>query len=136
MSTPRRTFLPLALITLGVVFLLGNALPGPGRGGLIVLGLGVACLIGRITTGRYGYAVPAGILIGVGSFISLRDVFGPDAFGGGWWFVCLGLGFALVYVIGLRPHQVWPLFPAAILTMLGLVLFGFTAMAPLASLAW
>src|SRR5215207_844525 len=137
MSTPRGSFLPFALITLGVVFLLGNLLPGPGRGDLIVLGLGIAFLIGRLTTGRYGYAVPAGILIGVGSFISLRDVLGRDAVdNGGWWFICLGLGFLLTYLIGMRPKVVWPLFPATILSLLGLVLFGFTALAPLASLAW
>src|SRR5262249_22616846 len=36
-----RSFLPLALITLGVVFLLGNMLPGPGHAGLILVGLGI-----------------------------------------------------------------------------------------------
>ena len=61
-SVLSRTFLPLALITLGVVFLLSNLIPERGRGGLVVLGLGAAFLIGRVTTGRYGYAVPAGIL--------------------------------------------------------------------------
>ena len=54
-----RSFLPLALITLGVVFLLSNMVP-QGRGGLIVIGLGAAFMIGRLTTGRYGYSVPAG----------------------------------------------------------------------------
>ena len=66
-SVLSRSFLPLALITLGVVFLLGNLVPERGRGGLVVLGLGLAFLIGRITTGRYGYAVPSGILLGIGS---------------------------------------------------------------------
>jgi hypothetical protein len=137
MSTSRRSFLPLALITLGVVFLLGNLLPGPSRGGLIVLGIGTAFLIGRITTGRYGYAVPAGILIGIGSYLTLRDMLGPGTLeSGGWWFICLGLGFALTYVIGGRASDVWPLFPASVLILLGLVLFGFTALSPLASLAW
>src|SRR5258708_17226007 len=62
-SVLSRSFLPLVLITLGVVFLLGNLVPERGRGGLVVLGLGVAFLIGRVTTGRYGYAVPAGNLL-------------------------------------------------------------------------
>jgi len=136
MTTPRRGFLPLALITLGVIFLLGNLVPGPGKGGLIVLGIGIAFLIGRITTGRYGYSVPAGILIGIGTYISLRDIFGPQGLeGSGWFFMALGLGFGLTYLIG-RPSMIWPLFPAAVLICLSLVLFGFSVLAPLASLAW
>src|SRR5438105_11339147 len=111
-----RSFLPVALITLGVVFLLGNLVPERGHGGLVVLGLGAAFFVGRITTGRYGYAVPAGILIAIGTYVSLHDMQGPRfAQGGGWFFVLLSLGFGLVYVIGLRPSAVWPLFPATVL---------------------
>src|SRR5438128_10052938 len=72
-----RRFLPLALITVGVVFLLSNFVPAAGRGGLVVLGLGAAFLVGRVTTGRYGYAVPAGLLIAIGTYVSLDDVQGP-----------------------------------------------------------
>ena len=120
-SAVSRSFLPVALITLGVVFLLGNLVPERGRGGLVVLGLGAAFLIGRITTGRYGYAVPAGILLAIGSYIGLQDLQTLQFVGGGGpFFVCLGLGFALVYLIGLRPTAVWPLFPATVLIGLGL----------------
>src|SRR4030081_2203676 len=89
-SVLSRSFLPLALITLGVVFLLGNLIPERSRGGLVVLGLGVAFLVGRVTTGRYGYAVPAGILLAVGSYIALQEVqtFQPVQ-GGGLFFVLL-----------------------------------------------
>jgi hypothetical protein len=136
-SVLSRSFLPLALITLGVVFLLGNLVPERGRGGLVVLGLGVAFLIGRVTTGRYGYAVPAGILLAVGTYISLQDLQTFQAVrGGGPFFVLLGLGFALVYLIGLRPGAVWPLFPAGVLIGLGLVLFGAASFGALASLSW
>src|SRR5438105_13556080 len=85
-----RSFLRLALITMGVVFLLGNLIPERGRGGLVILGLGVAFLIGRATTGRYGYAVPAGILLAIGSYTALQDMqnFQP-ARGGGLFFVLL-----------------------------------------------
>jgi hypothetical protein len=133
-----RSFLPLALITLGVVFLLGNLVPERGRGGLVVLGLGVAFLIGRVTTGRYGYAVPAGILLAIGSYIGLQQLqpFQPMMGGAGLFFVLLGLGFALVYLIGLRPAAVWPLFPASILIGLGLLLFGAASFGALASLSW
>jgi hypothetical protein len=133
----RRRFLPLALITLGVVFLLSNFVPAAGRGGLVLLGLGAAFLVGRIATGRYGYAVPAGILIAIGTYLSLQDMQGPRFVqGGGWFFVLLSLGFALVYVIGLRPAAVWPLFPATVLLGLALVLFGVGSLGLLASMSW
>ena len=38
-SPMSRAFLPLALITLGVVFLLGSLVPERGRGGLFFAGL-------------------------------------------------------------------------------------------------
>jgi len=136
-SVLSRTFLPLALITLGVVFLLSNLIPERGRGGLVVLGLGAAFLIGRVTTGRYGYAVPAGVLLAIGTYISLQDLQTFQAIrGGGPFFVLLGLGFALVYLIGARPGAVWPLFPAAVMIGLGLVLFGAASFSALASLSW
>src|SRR5438132_5697898 len=138
-SALSRSFLPLALITLGVVFLLGNLVPERGRAGLFVLGLGAAFLVGRLTTGRYGYAVPAGILMAIGAYISLQDLSGlrASAFqGAGAFFVLLGLGFALTYAIGLRPWAIWPLFPATVLVGLGLALLGISALGALASLSW
>src|SRR3981081_2850168 len=105
-------FVPVALITLGVVFLLGNVVPEGGRGGLVLLGLGATFLIGRATTGRYGYAVPAGLLIALGAYVGLHDL--RPTQGPGLFFVLFGLGFALVYLIGGRPEAVWPIFPAAI----------------------
>ena len=132
-----RSFLPLALITLGVFFLLGNLVPERAHAGLVLLGLGAAFLIGRVTTARYGYAVPAGLLIAVGIYVSLPFIPpGQPTSSAGWFFVLLGLGFALVYLIGLRPGTVWPLFPAAVLVGLGLVLFGLGSLGPLASLSW
>src|SRR4029077_18594081 len=73
-----RSFLPLALITLGVVFLLGNLIPDRARAGVVVLGLGAPFRLGRVTTGRYGYAVPAGILIGLGAHLSLQEAQRPQ----------------------------------------------------------
>ncbi|HET6316919.1 MAG TPA: DUF4097 family beta strand repeat-containing protein [Chloroflexota bacterium] len=132
-----RSFLPLALITLGVVFLLGNVLPGPGRAGLILLGLGAAFAIGRVTTGRYGYSVPAGILIAIGCYVVVLEMGAPrGASAAGAFFLLLGGGFVLTYLIGMRPHAVWPLIPAAVLICLGLLLFGWASMVPVASFAW
>src|SRR4030081_975775 len=132
-----RSFLPLALITLGVVFLLGNLVPERGRGGLVVAGLGAAFLLGRLTPGRYGYAVPAGILIAIGAYIGLQVIRILDAPPGpGLFFILLGLGFYLVYLMGMGPAAVWPLFPATILVGLGVVLFGVSWLGPLAGFSW
>jgi hypothetical protein len=138
-STLSRSFLPLALITLGVVFLLSNLIPDRGRGALIVLGLGAAFAVGRLTTGRYGYAVPAGILLAIGAYILIHefDIQGIHGISSaGLFFVLLGLGFGVVYAIGLRPAEIWPLFPAVILVGLGMVLLGAASLGPLASLSW
>ena len=133
-----RSFLPLVLITLGVVFLLGNLVPERGRAGLFMLGLGAAFLIGRVTTGRYGYCELAGLLIALGAFVGLqgmqgsaghprrRPVLHPAR----------DTGFALVYLIGLRPGTIWPLFPATILVALGVVLYGAAWLPVLASFNW
>jgi hypothetical protein len=103
-SALSRSFVPLALITVGVVFLLGNLVPAPGRGGLILLGLGIAFAVGRVTTGRYGYAVPAGILLGIGSYVALQEIVGAQPLqNSSWFFILLGLGFAGTYIIGMRP---------------------------------
>src|SRR5258708_37969635 len=95
-SVLSRSFLPLALITLGVVFLLSNLVPERGRGGLVVLGLGAAFLIGRLTTGRYGYAVPAGGLLAVGTQHRLQGLQTfPAGRGGAPVFVLLGAGLSV-----------------------------------------
>jgi len=140
-SALSRSFVPLALITLGVVVLLSNfassVISDRGRGGLIVFGLGAAFAVGRLTTGRYGYAVPAGLLISLGAFIvaqSLDITQGTSS--GGLFFVLFGLGFALVYLIGLKPTAVWPLVPAAILVAIGGVHLGLASLGPLASWSW
>lgn len=136
-SPMSRGFLPLALITIGVVFLLSNLVPERGRGGLVILALGAAFVIGRLTTGRYGYAVPAGILLAIGTYAILHDMAAVGGMAGsGLFFLLLGLGFALAYVIGMRPFAYWPLFPAIILTGIGLVMLGVSALGPLASLSW
>jgi hypothetical protein len=129
-----RSFLPLVLITIGVVFLLGNLIPDRARGGLIVFGLGVAFMVGRLTTGRYGYAVPAGILMAIGAHIGLQELgLLQGSSGPGPFFAMLGLGFVLIYIIGGRPSAIWPLFPGLILLCLGLVVFGARTLAPLAA---
>jgi hypothetical protein len=140
-SALSRSFLPLALITVGVVVLLSNfassLISDRGRGGLIVLALGAAFAVGRLTTGRYGYAVPAGILIGIGAYIVIESLdVTRGASSAGWFFVMLGAGFGLAYLLGLRATAVWPLIPGVILIALGAVLLGAATLGPLASWSW
>jgi len=136
-SALSRSFLPLALITLGVVFLLSNLVPEQARGGLVVLGLGAAFIAGRLTTGRYGYAVPGGILVSIGIYVIAQHLWAPRGLSAsGTFFLLLGLGFGLVYIVGMRPASIWPLFPAVILLGLGVVQLGVASLGPLASWAW
>lgn len=109
----------LILIALGITFLFGTWFPAGGA--WLFLGLGTAFLVARVLTGRYGYAVPAGILLGFGTFVWFSEtgfLSGPGA--GGLFFVFLGLGFLASYAIAGRPEAVWPVLP-------GLLLIGFGA---------
>ena len=109
----------LILVAIGVSALFATWLPGGGA--WLFLGLGSAFLLARILVGRSGYAVPAGILLGFGTFVLLTEagyVIGPAT--GGLFFICLGVGFLASYAIAARPEAVWPILP-------GLVLIGFGA---------
>jgi hypothetical protein len=122
-----RILWPLILIALGTVFLIGNYVANLGS--LLFLALGAAFLVARIVQREYGLAVPAGILLGFGTFVALEANgwlagTGTDTTQGGWFFVLLGAGFLAVYLIGARPALIWPLFPAAILAGFGLLLIG------------
>lgn len=139
-AAPRPHILwPVLLIALGVVFLLGNAFPNLGS--LLFLALGTAFLVARVVQREYGFAVPAGILLGFGTFVALTangwllDT-GADTAQGGWFFILLGAGFLLVYLLGARPARRWPLFPATILAAFGLVLIGQDNLAWFARLGW
>src|SRR5262245_28663859 len=61
-----RILWPLILIALGTVFLIGNYVANLGS--LLFLALGVAFLVARVVQREYGFAVPAGILLGFGTF--------------------------------------------------------------------
>jgi hypothetical protein len=139
LPAPRRTRAGivggLILIALGVAALAGNLLPTPG--GVLFIGLGSAFLVARVLTGRYGYAVPAGVLLAFGAFVSLTEsrlVVGREA--GGLFFIILGLGFVASYVIAARPRQVWPIVPASILIGFGLFVQGWLLAWPFEQLVW
>jgi Putative adhesin len=109
----------LILIALGIAALGGTWFPGGGA--WLFLGLGTAFLIGRVLTGRHGYAVPAGTLLAFGSFVWFTEtgiLNSPQT--GAAFFVFLGLGFLAAYAIAARPGAVWPVLP-------GVMLIGFGA---------
>ena len=126
----------LLLIGLGLFFLAANF--WQLSGGIFFVALGLAFLVARVTTGRYGLAVPAGILLGFGAFVALEDttLAATGADPGGWFFVMLGLGFLAVYIVGGRLESLWPLIPAAILADFGLILLGAFNLQSLAQFAW
>jgi hypothetical protein len=112
-------------ITLVVVGVLGWAvqhLGAPGRSLLLALG-GGALLAAYFYTRRYGFLVPAGILLGLG-FGRVAGGYGaPSHLAGS---TGLGLGFLAIYVIDRlyrgRSHW-WPLVPGVILMLGGVRLF-------------
>jgi hypothetical protein len=114
--------------------LVGNLL-GAG-GAALFLGLAAAFAVARFATGRYGFAVPAGVLLGFGGFVLASEgrLLGGDT--GPWFFSFLGAGFLAVYLIGLRPAEAWPLVPAAVLTGFGAWLSGGLRLEPVREYAW
>jgi hypothetical protein len=64
-------FVPLVLIGLGIFFLIGNVVPIGGS--MLFIGLGLAFLAARVIWNNYGLAVPAGILLGFGTFVALSE---------------------------------------------------------------
>ena len=124
----------LVLIALGVGMLIGNLL-GAG-GAALFLGLGAAFAVARVATGRYGFAVPAGVLLGFGAFVLASEGRLLSGDTGPWFFLFLGAGFLAVYLIGLRPAEAWPLVPAAALAAFGAWLSGGLRLEPLREYAW
>jgi hypothetical protein len=121
------------LILFGALFLIATFVPIGG--GAVLLGLGLAFLVARLTTGRYGYAVPAGILTGLGAFVAFQEAGALPGDDGGWALVFLGLGFLAIYPLGVRAGAYWPVIPGAMMIALGLAQLDAVALAPLAAYA-
>ena len=129
-----RDFLAALLIAFGILLLLANYLTIGG--GLVLLALGLAFAFARVSSGRYGLAVPSGLLLGLGAFVSLQEagrLVGNEA---GWSLLSLAVGFVAAYLIGGRPAEIWPFFPAVVLGVLGVFQLGSVSLAPLAPFYW
>ncbi|HEY1296826.1 MAG TPA: DUF4097 family beta strand repeat-containing protein [Chloroflexota bacterium] len=135
-STNRRGVLAGSLlVAIGLSALFAAWLPGGGA--WLFVGLGSAFMLARVLTGHRGYAVPAGILLGFGTFVLLTEtgwVIGPAS--GGLFFVCLGLGFLTIYAIAARPEAVWPILPGLLLIGFGTFVLASTFGPPFTNVSW
>jgi hypothetical protein len=111
----------IILITLGVLFLLGQSLDVGGEAAVALIG--AAFLIAYALTRQYGFLVPGGIMTGLGLGIIFEDRVNA---GGAPVLLGLGGGFLLIYVVsvlrGRMPGDWWPLIPGGILSAIGLML--------------
>lgn len=116
----------VVLIAIGLIALAAWAVPDVGRFAPLIVGLGLLAMFG--VTRAYGFAVPAGIVTGVGAGVVLASST-DAAWTGGAFLLCLAAGFASVWLLGTlaRPQELnaWPFIPAAIIGTVGLIaLFG------------
>lgn len=113
MNTQNRLF-GIGLIVLGILFLLGNVFPYFDFGGLMLMTVGGAFIIGFNRRRELGFLIAGCLILALGLFVVMEplvdrlDVSGPA------FFALMALGFLAIYVFGTRP-LVWPLIVAAIL---------------------
>jgi hypothetical protein len=109
----------LTLVTVGLVLLAGSLNDVVAAGGP-ALWIGAGLLMWWALRGTFALLLPASVLAGLGAGLVLAAVPAPGnpvAYG-------LAAGFLLVTVLALARHAVlvwWPLVPAAVLLVLGLV---------------
>ena len=94
---PRPIFFGLALITIGIVFLLRelNVVPDIGLWTLVWLALGSWLFLGTLAGNRKGWFWPLTLLL-IGSFMLLRDLEILDRDFSIWPIVIIALGFSMV----------------------------------------
>lgn len=109
------------LIVVGLFGLLGDRLEDVGPG-LVLGSIGAAFLVAYLGTRKYGFLVPAGVLLGMsaGQFL---EVARPDL--GRSVLLGMGAGFFLIWLLHLayqKENVWWPVFPGTVLVLLGLPL--------------
>ena len=111
----------LALIVLGGALLVLERLDSSPDHLFLIL-VGGVFVAGYFYRRAYGFLIPGGLLIGLGSGLALEDLYaGPfaDAESGA---LGLGLGFFLVYIVSLlyeRRNRWWALIPGGVLVLAG-----------------
>jgi hypothetical protein len=125
------------LIGIGVAFLIGQLIPDAGD--YIVLAIGLTFLAAFAVTREYGFLIPGGIVsgVGVGVVIAART---PSVEGGALFMLAIGSGFLAIWVIGLALHlpenHPWPLIPGLILGGIGAASLAGTRYAEIGRLGW
>jgi hypothetical protein len=126
----------IGLLSLAVLMLVEEALPGSDWAGAIFLGgIGISFwLVYALNRENWWAVIPGGVLVTL-AFVAGFDSFMVDDVGGGIFMLGLGLTFGLV---GLLPtpqgRMNWAFIPAAVLLIIGLFLI--TPWMPLFSYIW
>ena len=125
------------LIGIGLAFLVGQVIPRAGD--YIVLAIGVTFLAAFVVTREYGFLVPGGIVTGVGAGVVIAANL-PGVEGGSLFMLALGTGFVAIWVIGLafhvRENHPWPLIPGLILSGIGAASLAGTRYQEIGRLGW
>jgi len=125
------------LIGIGLAFLVGQVIPDAGN--YIVLAIGLTFLAAFAVTREYGFLVPGGIVTGVGAGVVIAgNTTGVE--GGSLFMLAIGSGFVAIWVIGLafhvRENHPWPLIPGLILSGIGAASLAGTRYADIGRLGW
>ena len=112
-------FFGIILILAGVLWLVKPHIELSG--GTFLAGLGLLFLLLWAFFSRYGFLVPGGILLGLGTGLWTSRM-APEGTGRILFFVCFGAGFVLVFLLDRlkrpkSPH--WPLIPGGVLMGIG-----------------
>lgn len=114
----------LILILAGLYFLV-DALPGVDLpGSVFFLAVGLALLIARLTTGRYGLSIAGFVVFCLGAGWSAMELLNlPGMYGIVATLLSLALAFLLIHICEYRRIGHWPLLPALILLVFGVLFF-------------
>lgn len=114
----------LILILAGLYFLV-DALPGVDLpGSVFFLTVGLALLIARLTTGRYGLSIAGFVVFCLGAGWSAMELLKlPGMYGIVATLLSLALAFLLIHICEYRRIGHWPLLPALILLVFGVLFF-------------
>lgn len=114
----------LILIVAGLYFLI-DALPGVDLpGSVFFLAVGLALLIARLTTGRYGLSIAGFVVFCLGAgWTAMELLHWPGMYGIVATLLSLALAFLLIHICEYHRIGHWPLLPAVILLIFGVLFF-------------
>ena len=135
--SPVEAAVGVLLIVIGLAAAASWFVPDVGIYAPLVVGL--ALMAAFAYTRAYGFAVPAGIVTGVGVGVVITTST-TEEWGGGPFLLCLAAGFAAVWLLGTlaqpQERNAWPFIPAGIIGTVGLIaIFGDETNLPIAQLA-